>query len=304
VGEIKQIEERITQAERRWPRLLFEKTGNEAHSACPRCGGEDRFCLFEDSGFWCRQCGHSGWLDDDKQRPMTEVELTQIRIRRLEYKQEEHARRLSALEKIHEMMHVADFYYHNLTNKNNNAFEYWLTEGMKIETIDKYKLGYCSRCMTDKERRASYTIPVIIHERLYNIRHRLIGADSGDKYRPQMAGLPTVLFNADNLYGDSDSIIIVEGEKKSIVTAQAGFPNVGLMGKQGFKPEWASKFARFKTVYVALDPDATQQAIEIAGLFNERGRVVILPKKIDDMLTEYNATPDDIRWFIKMGKPV
>lgn len=304
MGEIQSIEERMAQAERRWPGLQFKRAGNEAHSACPRCGGDDRFCLFEDSGFWCRQCGDSGWLDDNQNRKMTEAELTQIRIRRLEYQQEEHARRLSALEKIHEMMHVADFYYHNLTNKNNDAFEYWLSEGMAIETIDKYKLGYCSRCMTDRERRASYTIPVIINEKLYNIRHRLIHADNGDKYRPHMAGLPNVLFNADNLYIDSESIVVVEGEKKALHMSQIGFPNVGIMGKNGFNPKWASKFARFKTVYVALDPDAEKQAVEIATLFQGRGRVVTLPGKVDDLITQHGATRDDILWYLRNGRPV
>jgi hypothetical protein len=305
MGEIRPVEERIAQAERRWPSLSLRRTGNEAFGPCPRCGGTDRFRVFEDGGFWCRQCNDSGWLDDNQDRRLTEAELTAIRLRSLEYRQAEHERRLSVLEQMHGLMHVADFYHGALRDANNDAFEYWITEGVEIETIGQYKLGYCSRCPTDHDRRPSYTIPVIIKGKLFNIRHRLIGGDQGDKYRPHLAGLPSVLFNADHLYdAPEDRIVITEGEKKSIIAAQAGFPNVGIMGKAGFDPAWVVRFARFKRVYVALDPDATEQATKIAALFQGRGRVVSLYDKLDDMIVKYGATPDDIEACLQQGRPV
>ena len=113
-----------------------------------------------------------------------------------------------------------------------------------------------------------------------------------------------MLFNADNLTSDGDSLLVCEGEKKSIILAQTGFPNVGMMGKSGFKPEWVGKFHRFSTVYIALDPDAEAQAVQIAALFEGRGRVVLMPGKVDDMVTQYGATHDDIMWFIKRGMRV
>ena len=301
MGEMRSIEQRIAEAETRWPGLQFKRTGNEAHSACPICGGEDRHVIFEDGGYFCRQCDAKGWLDDDQHRPITEAQLTQIRIKRLEYQQAEHDRRLTTLEKMHGMMHVADFYHWNLASRDNAAFEYWLAEGMYLDTIDTYKLGYCSRCPTDAQRRPSYTIPVMAFGKLWNIRHRLIQADNGDKYRPEIAGLPAMLFNADNLASDGDSLLIVEGEKKSIILAQTGFPNVGMMGKSGFKPEWVGKFHRFSTVYIALDPDAEEQAVQIATLFPGRGRVVLMPEKVDDMIVRYGASHNDIDAFIKLG---
>ena len=274
-------------------------------------GMSDRFHVWEDrQNYWCRQCGKDGFLDDltqenkeltNHEKRIRELETQQ---RRIERKQAEQEKRLSTLEKMHGMMHVADRYHRNITLKDNQAFEYWIAEGMQLDTIDKYKLGYCPRCPTDKEHRSSYTIPVIIHDKLFNIRHRLIKAAGGDKYRPEIAGLPNVLFNADYLYGDTETIIIAEGEKKSLHLSQLGFPNVGLMGKSGFKKEWSSKFAKFNTVYVLLDPDAEQQAIDIAGLFTGRGRVVTLQDKVDDLITRYGATAEDIEWFVKMGRPV
>jgi hypothetical protein len=302
VGELRSIEQRIAEAERRWPGLTFKRTGNEAHSPCPRCGGNDRFVVFEDGGFWCRQCAEAGWLDDNVDHKPTERELTEIRLRRLEYQQAEQHRRLTLLEQMHASTdHVR--YWHNMQARVE-AIEYWCNEGMELQTIDDYQLGYCPRCPTDMQGRPSYTIPVLAYGKLWNIRHRLIGAPDGDKYRPHVAGLPAMLFNADYLSADHDAITIVEGEKKSIVAAQTGFPNVGLMGKSGFKPEWVGKFARFKTVYVALDPDALDRAAEIAGLFKARGRVVYLYDKLDDMIVKHGATREDVEWCLQQGRTV
>jgi DNA primase len=119
-----------------------------------------------------------------------------------------------------------------------------------------------------------------------------------------MAGLPNVLFNADFLRSDADHIIIVEGEKKSIVLAQTGLPNVGIMGKSGFQAAWVPKFARFRVVYVMLDPDAEQQAAEIARLFSGRGRVVSLPDKPDDIIVKHEATRDDLEWYLRRARPL
>ena len=296
----------VYEAEKRWHIQLKKATSNEYVGECPFCNtGTDRFHVFVNEGnYWCRQCDAKGWLDDDKD--MTDHEH---RIRELEAQQRaterrlsEQDRRLSALEKIHASTdHLR--YFHNM-EVHTEAIEYWVNQGMSLQTIDDYLLGYCPRCPTDRDGRESYTIPVLAFDKLWNIRHRLIGADKSDKYRPHLAGLPAMLFNADYLKCENESIIVVEGEKKSIITAQAGFPNVGMMGKSGFKPEWVSKFRLFKTIYVALDPDAEQQAVDIARLFKERGRVVKLPNKIDDLITQYGATPTDIEWFIKMGRPV
>ena len=296
----------VYEAEKRWHIQLKKKTANEYVGLCPFCNaGEDRFVVFLDrSNYWCRQCDAKGWLDDDRDLTDHEHRIRELeaRQRMIERKQTEQEKRLSALEIIHASQdHLR--YFRNL-EVNTKAIEYWDSQGMSLQTIDDYFLGYCPRCPTDHDGRASYTIPVLAFGKLWNIRHRLIGGDQHDKYRPHLAGLPAMLFNADNLTRAEDSIIIVEGEKKSIIAAQTGFPNVGLMGKSGFKPEWASKFHKFSTVYVALDPDAEAQAATIAGLFKGRGRVVNLPRKVDDYITQYGATHNDIEWFIKQGRPV
>jgi len=276
---------------------------------CPFCGdggkgsGSDRFRVFTEGKprYWCRVCGKQGFLDEAK--PLTEAEKLEARLRRIEQRQAEHERRLTALEQMKQSTeHLG---YHRRLYHMERALDYWFAQGMTQATIDLYQLGYCDRCPTDHDGRPSYTIPVMYRGELWNIRHRLIGGDQGDKYRPHMAGLPQILFNADCLTSeDTTRILITEGEKKSIITAQSGFQNVGIMGKSGFKPAWAAKFDHFARVYVALDPDATDRAIEIARLFGPRGRVVLLPAKLDDLIVNYGAGADDLEGFLRAARPI
>jgi len=307
---IRSDHEIVAIAERHYGVRFRQVASNEYRSlnGCPKCGDggkgsrSDRFRLFIDEHplVWCRRCDFREFIDQIDGSTPTREDILERRMRAMEARQQEQERRLSALEKMHQCTdHIQ--YYHNV-DFNEQAYEYWLSEGMDIDTIAEYKLGYCLRCPTDYAHRPSYTIPVIIGGKLYNIRHRLIGGDQSDKYRPHMKGLPNVLFNADYLYQDNlDHILITEGEKKSIIAARYGFPNVGIMGKAGFDRTWAVKFKKFERVSVALDPDATDKAADIAKLFRGCGRVVRLPAKLDDMIVKYGATKEDIRWFIEQG---
>ena len=208
-------------------------------------------------------------------------------------------RRLSALERMAKSTDHLNYHY----NITTDAVVYFNEEGITNASIDRYMLGYCPRCPTDRQGRPSYPIPVINGETLLNIRHRLVGADS-DKYRPHMAGLGVQLFNADYLDEQEESILIVEGEKKSIVVAQLGIPNVGIVGKRSFMKDWLTKFEGFKTVYIALDPDATQSARRLGALFGGRARVVRVPVKIDEAIFRYGATKSDIEAFLANARPV
>ena len=302
MGEQLSIEHRIMQAEHRWPGLQFKrKDRHEASAPCPFCplADDDGFLIFDDGGYWCRQCGVQGWIDDDKPRTLTKEEQLERRLKEIERRQQEHEERLTRLEK---MARCTDHLrYHNALTEE--ALEYWFGEGVIEQSIEKYLLGWCARCPTDRQHRASYTIPIVNHGRLENIRHRLAGTDS-DKYRPHMAGLGLQLFNADFLDDELREIIIVEGEKKSIILSQSGFPNVGITGKRAFRREWLQRFDNLATVYVALDPDASASAHKLAALFGGRGRVVEMPCKVDDAIVKYGASSFNVESFLGMARPV
>ena len=295
------IEDAIAIAERRWPGLEFKrKNYEEASSACPFCReGRDRFLIFAEGNFWCRRCETKGSLKvKDPNHCLTEQELTDIRLKNLERKQAQLISRVTALERMHQCQdHIT---YHQQMDADDLA--YWYSQGIYDDAIKRYLLGVCYCCPTDELHRPSYTIPIVNHGKLCNIRHRLIGDGKG-KYRPHMKDLGNTLFNADNLYTGADSVMIVEGAKKSIVLSQHGLLTVGIMGMQGFPPAWAIRFEPFREVLIALDPDVQDKAHEMATYFEGRGKVVSLPVKPDDFFIS-SGTIEEFKAFLHWGKPV
>ena len=286
--------------------IAMRKVGRaEWAGPCPWCAGRDRFHVWDRGNFWCRpgpgHCGRSGWLDElEGATPSTKADILRWRVEALERKQQEHERRLSVLERMHKCQdHLR---YHRHLDTNVKAVDYWLGEGMNADTIHHYKLGYCPDCPTSPGH-DSYTIPVTYQGKLFNIRHRLV-TPNGGKYRPHMAGLPSMIFNADHLDRDDGRILILEGEKKSmVVTEKTDIANVATMGKQSFKPGWASRFGAFERVYVCYDPDATAQASATAALFSKRGYVVTLPTKADDFFVLYGGSASDFEYHINTARP-
>lgn len=292
--------------------VKFKKVGNQEYRSlggCIWCGSggkgskSDRFRLFlngtSNPRVWCRQCDNYEFLDSLGEAKIDKIEL---RLAAMERQQEEQERRLKALEAMRRSTdHIS--YYNNMID-HPEAIEYWCSEGMDLDTIENYKLGFCDRCPTAPYS-ASYTIPVMYHERPYNIRHRLISPNGTGKYRPHMSGLPSMLFNADSLDTSKDTIIILEGEKKSIIVSQeTGYPNVGVLGMQSFNESWVTKFDKFKRVYVAFDPDAYNKSIEVAGMFGGRGYAVSLPLKADDFFVRAGATVNNFNEYLSMARPV
>jgi DNA primase len=273
---------------------------------CPHCGGTDRWHFWTDKlNWWCRpgpgHCGKQGFLDQlvDGIDPPTPEQRLEWRIAKLEQKQREHEERLSLLEQMHRCTdHIR--YHEGLTEQ---AREYWWSEGITDESIDKYLLGWCSSCPMYRQS-GSYTIPIINNGKLENIRHRLAHPNGGGKYRPHIAGLQVSLFNADLLDGKPDRIIVSEGEKKSIVLTQTGFPAVGITGKRAFRREWLKWFDGIGRVYILLDPDAQESANKLGAFFNGRARVANLPVKADDMIVKYGAGSADIEAVLRLARPV
>ena len=296
------INDPIAFAETFWNIELKRATRDEYVGPCPFCNdGKDRFHVWQESGnYWCRVCEEKGFLDnlDKSQRP-TGNDLTERRLRRLEYKQKELERRMTVIER---MSRCKDYVrYHNLLTDQHIAW--WDSQGINQDSILEYHLGFCPRCPTDSDGRPSYTIPIINASKLLNIRHRLVQAPDGDKYRPHMAGLGTQLFNADFLHG-ANSTVVVEGAKKSIVLGQHGIPNVAVMGKRSFRREWLEWFADLEIVYIALDPDAIESGRRLAAMFDGRGRTVNLPVKPDDFFFKYGGTVSDFASYLALARPI
>lgn len=309
MGERTSIERRITEAQQRWPALVFKRKNTDEASAdgCPFCSmvDDDGFLVFSDGGYWCRKCSQQGWIDEEEAQPLSREELLELRVRRLERKQLEHDRRLTKLEQLQQSRPDLR-YYRSLTE---SAMEYWFSEGIYTEAIEKFRLGYCDACPTYTQS-PSYTIPVYSYGGdLVNVRHRLIKPNGTGKYRPEMGGLGTSLYHADALREPQKRIIIAEGEKKSIVLSQHGFPAVGLMGKSfKWKRPWFDWFRDHGRIIIALDPDALESAWRLGEVFTREGfdnvSVARFPVKPDDAIVKHGAQAGDVEGILRNAKRV
>lgn len=298
-------------AERHWG-ISLRKIGPTEYvslSGCPFCGDggkgqrSDRFRVWDEGNgrYWCRQCDASGFLDKLEHMNLSAEERRLRRIeaeqRKAQQEREELARRMTALERIH---NCTDHITYNRAMQERHL-EYWAAQG--IYDPNNWCLGFCMRCPTDHDHRPSYTIPVFRHGQLENIRHRLIGVET-DKYRPHLSGLGLQLFNADILDDNPERVCVLEGSKKAMVLTDSGFPSVAMMGKRAFKKSWLPWFKGVKDIVIALDPDAQDSALKLARMFPKKARVATLPAKIDDMVTLYGASADDIESFLRLARPV
>lgn len=302
----------IAYMENRYGIRLTHQTKGEYAGPCPWCGGEDRFHVWEKGNYWCRpgpgHCGRKGWVDDlagvklsDHERRLLVLEREQKRQKR---KLEEHETRLDKIERLQRTR--PDLQYHK--NLTDEAIEYWSSEGIYPHSIDRFKLGYCYACPTYTQS-PSYTIPVYSYDnQLVNVRHRLVHPEAG-KYRPQMPGLGQSIYNANTLKDPHERIIIVEGEKKSIVLSQHGFTSVGLMGKSfKWKTPWFEWFRKAGKIVIALDPDATESALTLGALFRKQHfkdvSVARFPVKPDDAIVQCGAKLADIEKILQNARKV
>lgn len=290
--------DRLSRADiERLPHFKQRTRSGEYSAACPFCGaGEDRFRFWRDAGrYWCRVCDAKGFVGDA-------IRFDPDRYAEWKARQKEERRRakLSALGRLRESQQHKR-YHKNLTDRS-----FWYRYGLTDRTIDAYKLGYSSICPTFPKS-ASYTIPIKFRGQLYNIRHRLVEPNGSGKYRPEMAGLPAAMFNADILENGLDwssEVVIVEGEVKALVLQQQGFGAVAIPGASVFKEKWAS-FFQGKNVYVAMDPGVEEQAARIWRTLGEAGvrvRLCSFPVKPDDFFVLYGGRSSEFFSFLLAGR--
>jgi hypothetical protein len=263
-----------------------------------------------------------------EERRLRRIEIEQARqrraIKRLQREAEETKRRLSALEQMANSRDPET--YHEALFHNEEALEYWFGEGIYGDSIRYFQLGYCNACPMDYRRlpeggyefvgRPSYTIPMTAGGVYVNLRHRIKGAEGGDKYRPHLKGLPQALFNVDEIWKGSPNLAIWEGEKKTIVLRQAlqgpEWSHVGISGAEVWEAEWSEwiKQANFRSVFVAFDPGVEALAYKLAATLRRAGipkgrvRVANFPVKPDDWIVRDHAGLGAIESTLRTARPM
>jgi hypothetical protein len=312
---IKQQNDLITLAEQAGAR--FRRVHNEWRSPCPLHGGDNSsgFAVYEKNGeqrwvCFTKDCGQGDlisfvekwqgldfnaaceWLGGDKQ--IDGEKIKQIKADRLarEIKRtEEEIKQKQAL--LAELRSAETWIrYHAALEQNRQAQSLWEAQGIPIDYQNYWQLGYCENfsMLTDGGRWTSPTLTIPIFSGadwdLLNIRHKILNPyKPNEKYRPERPGLgSTPFFAIPDVMFDNERIIVVEGEKKAMVTwLTLGSNKVQVIGIPG-KTQWKKIAHQLdgQSVYIWLDPDADQDAAEFGKLV--KGRVVNSSMKIDDAI--------------------
>lgn len=248
---------------------------------CPlKCrGGDDRFVVFANGNYWCRQCKGKG-------------------VWRKETPEERNARQqhegVARQELCRMIANCKDWIgYHDSVGQGAAL---WKSCGITNEDIDKWGLGYCTQTPTVPYATASLTIPIFHRNQLVDIRHRLIAPQGDDKYRSHFPKLPPAYFNLDGLVGQP-RCYIVEGEKKAIVCNHNGLPTASFPGVN-LAHQLASIIPQElePSQELIFLPDPNSEA-QLKPTWNElRGKgfnvkVMDLMMKPDDFILEFGIQP-------------
>lgn len=172
-------------------------------------------------------------------------------------------------------------------------------DGISEWACDYFGFGY-----GDKWNRPALSIPWSVDGELTAMQYRFF--DTGEPRYVFEKGTMGDIFNIDCLTDKQDDcVLIVEGAKKAATLWSAGITSVcALVSKTTWRKPYAEWFRGFSRVYVALDPDATEQAREIAAHV-PNGRLVITPRKIDDFLVQSLSGDVDALWsWVQCGRRV
>lgn len=239
---------------------LKKVSAHEWASACPRCGGQDRFRVNDQRGWFCRQCqgepggaGHWGDYADftsfafgwslketlhsiGADRRLTPEELRQFEDERRAAEQKQREEEARQQEEVHNALTMCESW--KVYNDNLDAFpaarELWHQRGLSDAWIEYYRVGFSPNRRYGSDgiyfESPSLTIPYFSIVDFDNpawsvvgLQHRLLISNApGGKYRPEMAGAGKQIFYTD-LYQRSifGDLLIVEGEIKAMITWSA-----------------------------------------------------------------------------------
>ena len=259
-----------------------------------------RNCSFNDA---CEWLGGSKTITQEEHNRIIEARA----IREIQRLEEATNKALQVLDELRKT-ETWRKYHENI--ENNVNYQYlWDGEGIPVEWQNYWWLGYCNQftVSTDvgKWTTPTMTIPIFTGKNwdLQNIKHRLLNPyDPKDKYRPERPGLQASPFFCDpEIMYDSERIIIVEGEKKAMVTYLTLEDHIQVIGLPG-KNQWKSIVNKIngQSVYVWLDPDAYSEAVEFA--LKVGGRIVNIPMKVDDAIIDGVLTKRGIKNLLSTSK--
>ncbi len=209
---------------------------------------------------------------------------------RIATKKEKQARKLLTEAKWHRE-------YAGALLEKASAIEYLDQRGIPEAVAIYHGLGYRQRSPWGP----AISIPWMIGDDLRGIQYRIIGGTGNQRYRWDERGHGNVtIYNADIVKGDKRPLWIVEGAFKALVLITHGLQAIALVNKTGWDSGWSSHL-RHRPVFVCLDPDARAQAEVVVADIGCTARLVDLPRKPDDLIVEWDWTPEALNEFARLG---
>jgi len=311
-------------------RELVEKAGGKldknSRCACPLHGGENEgaFHIFNKDGrdyFKCftGDCGAGDaitfvmkWQGLDFKAACVflggdiasdPVAMEASAKARLEKAKADHEETRLKVEARRAELQVAQMHLHYHNTMRDWGRLAWVARGLDESYQGLWTLGSCDdkkiNFKGEEYHTPTLTIPLVDKQyNLLNIKHRLINPPKeNDKYRPEKEGLgmfpPFMAFP--DVGFDADTIWIMEGEIKAMVTAtispDAGWQFVGVPGQDAFE-KLPADILKTKKVIVVPDPGAELKAWKFAKFIG--ARFLMVSEKIDDLI---NANQYDKDWL-------
>ncbi len=294
---------------RRWG-LSPRRRGREWHSPCPVCGGEDRFVIFKNGGYWCRQCGLQGWLDDDAPRSKPDPLVLQRHAEELARRRREQAERDRAWARGYEAGYWQG--WHDAMQATHRMW--WHARGVTDRMIDYYGLGYCPKKLIVTRAGVeivtpAYTIPIRDPRtwEVVGMHYRLEAPPPGEgKYRYEKGITARAFYAAP---GDiAGTALVVEGAVKAMVCYDRD-GSMQVVGLPGCTPSEAlrDEISGFDQIYIALDPDAGAAAVRLREALLEKRhgkfvRLLRLPGKPDDLWLSGALTLDRLHEYMRQAR--
>jgi hypothetical protein len=313
----------------------LDKVAGTLRSACPIHKGDNEtsFVIYTDGGkqkwkCWTHDCGQGDVIDfiaawkgitfkealEFLGGKTTEINPEELRQRQMEYAariNRELQEKIELAQRVQEELNdsmVWIQYHENLTNDSRRL---WNQCGIPEYWQDYWMLGYnqFTEVWHRKEKFMVPTMTIPIFEPvtcdIINIKHRVINppVPGIGTYRQEKHGIPAAMFTTDLEHPLAGSVLIVEGEKKAMVThLTVNLPGLQVVGLPG-KSSWRHMIDTFKDcdpVYICMDPDADTAARELAiALGPDRCRLMRVGEKIDDAIVEGLLDGHDIRRMMK-----
>jgi 5S rRNA maturation endonuclease (ribonuclease M5) len=221
-----------------WPHK--ERSGQIILQECPLCHDtKSHFYMSPDGAWFCHKCNAKGNLYQLK-REMGDIDMRIVQP----FKKPATKRPDPGL---------ADR-YHDALLKDPEGIRSLKGRGITVESVKRFKLGLR---VVNGSRWLS--IPHSRKDQVMNIKFRSLPPT--EKTFERVMDCPSILFNADVVEANLESIIVCEGELDAITLIQAGFENVvgTTNGAGSFAPDWVDQLKPVKKIFLAYDADEAGQ---------------------------------------------